>query len=137
VNPIITLLVTLTFIALLSGCTIAPTHVESHDIGFIGNAATSSGIIVDGVGQNFKGFIVPSELRDEYNSLIDSYGGPIQSIDGELIGFTPPLKHDAGCVALLDGRYEMDAAHMHQFKKMAFWRNNNVKPQSVIRSYLP
>lgn len=101
-------------IAVLSGCTIAPSTVDATAPSYDGNAHDSGfkGWAPDGSG------IISAAARDRYNELAKIYGGQ----------FTPAVKFDAGIRPGLEGTFLIDKEHLSIFGAMSALKRMGAAP---------
>jgi hypothetical protein len=116
----------------LVGCaTVAPNQTGNQGSDVIDNIHHYGVIGTDGIGANFKGFIIIPAGVTYYNSLIARYGGTPQDTMGSglLIGFTPALITNYGLTPRPDGNFDMtEEAHI-KYKTMIGWDTASVKSQ--------
>jgi hypothetical protein len=101
----------------LAGCanTVTPDRIAAGAPSWDGNEQTSGVLSL-----NPNGFVVTDHFRFRYNGLIATYGRD----------FTPPLKADAGIIAMTSGRWLIDRQHLSQFLEMNAWHRAGLKPQN-------
>ena len=94
--------------------TIAPKENTPKAVAYIGNSQNAGVLGFEPDGS----VIITSAKRDEYNSLIDSYG----------TRFTPPLAHDAGLRSNgPDSSWLIDREHVVKFSVMRSWQRRGDK----------
>lgn len=111
------LLILVVVLALASGCanTVAPDRIAAGVPSFDGNEQTSGVLSI-----NPNGAVVTDHFRYRYNGLVKTYGRD----------FTPPLKADAGIIAITKGRWLIDRQHLSQFLEMNAWHRASLKPKN-------
>lgn len=112
---------------LVACSTVAPEVKPSAPAAYTGNSLGAATYIAK---SKSKGFELSDGQRAEYNSLIDTYG------NGTLVRpITPPLVKDAG-VTQIDGAWWQDAEHQVLYRDMRDWRDNGIRPPTIINRLL-